>query len=146
MIDARFHHLSIAVHRLDEAAAALRVMGLVPVSEPPESVEPESGVRVVFLQGPDGGPLVELVEGLDAVSPVAGVLKRAGAGGYHVCFAVRALDAARAELEASGYRAMTVPIRAVALAGAWMQFFYHPACGLIELVELDPPGDRAPKP
>ncbi len=139
MIDARFHHLSIAVRRLDEAAAALKVTGLLPASELPDGVEPESGVRVAFLRSPHGGPLVELVEGLDHASPVTGILKRAGAGPYHICFAVPVLEAARQELEASGYRAVTVPIKSVALAGALMQFFYHPACGLMELVELDTP-------
>lgn len=137
-LDARFHHLSLAVRSIDEAAAALAVTGLVRVPEPPASVEPGSGVRVAFLRGADGGPLVELVEGLGDASPVAGVLQRAGAGPYHVCFAVPELAAARDELEASGYRAVTDPVRAVALGGAWVQFFYHRACGLMELVELAP--------
>jgi hypothetical protein len=137
MIDARFHHLSLAVRSLDEGAAALKVMGLLPAPELPGAVEPESGVRVAFLRHPNGGPLVELVEGLDQASPVTGILKRAGAGPYHICFAVPVLETAGQELEAAGYHAITNPIHAVALSGARVQFFYHPACGLLELAEVN---------
>ena len=136
MIDARFHHVGIAVRSLDDAAAALRVAGLRLASELPDTVDAGFGVRLRFLQSPHGGPFVELVEGLDTLSPVAGVLKRTGPGPYHLCLSVPNLEAARTELEAAAYRAVTPPMHAVAFSGALVQFFLHAACGLVELVEF----------
>jgi methylmalonyl-CoA epimerase len=95
-----FHHVGVAVKSIDRALDCYEnVFGFERVAGPME-VPPEQ-VRVCFVRAP-GGPLIELVEGLGEESPVNGVLERAGAGAYHICYQVDDLDEAIRALKREG--------------------------------------------
>jgi len=92
----RFHHVGVAVRSIERALRYyVDVFGFEQVSDPIE-VAPEH-VKVCFLKaGP--GVMIELVEGVDDESPVKELLKRPGAGTYHICYQVDDLDRALREL------------------------------------------------
>ncbi|MCP3957521.1 MAG: hypothetical protein GY719_06680 [bacterium] len=114
-VEMRFHHVGVAVKSI---AAALEyytgLFGLRQVSEPLEV--PGEHVRVCFLEAPHSSPsgaapssgrtspgvMIELVEGIGEQSPVAEIVKRTGAGPYHLCYRVDDLDASIRRLRAGG--------------------------------------------
>jgi methylmalonyl-CoA epimerase len=101
-----FHHVGVAVHSLDETLRSYtEIFGFRLLGAP--QIVPSEHVRVCFVEaGP--GVLIELVEGLGADSPVAGILERSGSGPYHLCYRVDDLDLALGELRARGcYRVRT---------------------------------------
>jgi methylmalonyl-CoA/ethylmalonyl-CoA epimerase len=132
----RFHHVGLAVRDIAAATHALGATGLLPSEEWPDAVDASLKVRLRFLRASPDQPLIELVEGLGDGNPVDQLLQKSGPGPYHLCFAVESLDAASSRLRDHKYRPITGRIPAVAFGGALVQFFYHPHCGLVELVEL----------
>ena len=83
----------------------------------------------------DGGPTVEIL-GLraDVASPIEKHVKRGG-GAYHVCYVVKDIETALAEIEDAGGLVVTPPTPDVAFNGRRIAFFVHQAHGLVELVE-----------
>ena len=66
---------------------------------------PEHGVRIVFVTAPNGK--VELMEPIDAQSPIAGFLQRNQDGGmHHICYEVDDIAVARETLESRGARVL----------------------------------------
>jgi methylmalonyl-CoA/ethylmalonyl-CoA epimerase len=98
MNEPRVAHVGVAVTSLAEALPFYRdVLGLVPGS--PESAD---GANIVSLRFGDVD--VELLEPVDAASPVAKFLARRGPGIHHICYRVPDLDAAIARCRTAGYR------------------------------------------
>jgi methylmalonyl-CoA/ethylmalonyl-CoA epimerase len=95
----RLNHVGVAVPDLEAARAFWReTMGGTEIGEPFDM--PEQGVRVCFVDTPNGGTQVELLAPLSPESPVAGFLARNPAGGqHHLCFEVPDIEAARFEFE-----------------------------------------------
>ena len=99
----RLNHVAIAVPDLESARALYRDTLGADVSE--EMSLPEHGVRVVFVTLPN--TKIELMQPLDAKSPIAGFLDRNAAGGiHHVCYEVEDIRAARDQLVAQGARVL----------------------------------------
>ena len=100
----RLNHVGVAVPDMDAAIAFWReTMGAEVVTEPFDM--PEQGVRVAFVDTPNGGTQVELLAPLSHDCPVNGFLAKNPLGGqHHLCFEVPDIDAARAEFEAAGKR------------------------------------------
>ena len=119
----RLNHVGVAVPDMDAAIAFYRdTMGAAKISEPFDM--PEQGVKVCFVDTPDGGTQVELLAPLSSDSPVAGFLARNPLGGqHHLCFEVPEIEAARAEFEAAGKRILG-PTR-IGAHGTPI-FFVHP--------------------
>ena len=119
----RLNHVGVAVPAIDAAIAFWRgTMGATQVTEPFDM--PEQGVRVCFVDTPDGGTQIELLAPLSEGSPVAGFLARNPLGGqHHLCFEVPEIEAARAEFEAAGKRILG-PTR-IGAHGTPI-FFVHP--------------------
>ena len=117
------NHVGVAVPDMAAAIAFWReTMGATQVSEPFDMTE--QGVKVCFVDTPNGGTQVELLAPLSGDSPVSGFLSKNPLGGqHHLCFEVPDIDAARTEFEAMGKRILG-PTR-IGAHGTPI-FFVHP--------------------
>ena len=99
----RLNHIAIVVPDLDAAAAIYRDALGARVS-PPQPL-PAHGVTVVFVKLPN--TKIELLQPLEADSPVRGFLdKNPGGGMHHLCYEVDDIIAARDRLRAQGARVL----------------------------------------
>ena len=119
----RLNHVGVAVPDLEAARAFWReTMGASELGEPFDM--PEQGVRVCFVDTPNGGTQVELLAPLSPESPVSGFLAKNPAGGqHHLCFEVPDIAIARSEVEGMGKRILG-PTR-IGAHGTPI-FFVHP--------------------
>ena len=119
----RLNHVGVAIPDMDAAIAFYRdTLGAGEISEPFDM--PEQGVKVCFVDTPDGGTQVELLAPLSDDSPIAGFLAKNPLGGqHHLCFEVPDVQAARAEFEGQGKRILG-PTRLG--AHGTPVFFVHP--------------------
>lgn len=130
-------HIGMAVRSLERSIPFYRdALGLEVT--PAEEV-PSEGVRVVFV--PLGGPRIELLEPIDAESPIARFLEKRGEGIHHICLQVESLEEALASLEAGGAQIIEPRIRVG--AGGRRIAFVHPRTTGGMLLELkETPGTR----
>jgi len=128
-----FHHVGVAVHRLDEAIPKFKSLFGYAVSHGPFD-DPIQNVSVVFLSRGEGDPLLELVAPLGPNSPVDRTLKRGG-GTYHVCYEVPDLEAAIGHLVARDSMVVSPPAPAVAFAMRPIAWVMTEPGLLVELVE-----------
>ncbi len=99
----KLNHVAIAVADLDAAAATYRDTLGATVSE--VQALPDHGVNTVFVDLPN--TKIELLQPLDATSPIAAFVARNPAGGiHHVCYEVDDILAARDKLQAAGARVL----------------------------------------
>jgi methylmalonyl-CoA/ethylmalonyl-CoA epimerase len=119
----RLNHVGVAVPDIDAAIAFWReAMGATVVTEPFDM--PQQGVRVCFVDTPNGGTQIELLAPLSEASPVSAFLAKNPLGGqHHLAFEVPDIEAARAEFEAQGKRVLG-PTR-IGAHGTPV-FFVHP--------------------
>ena len=119
----RLNHVGVAVPDMEAARAFYReTMGATELTEPFDM--PEQGVRVCFVDTPNGGTQIELLAPLDESSPVSGFLAKNPQGGqHHLCFEVPDIETARAEFEEQGKRILG-PTR-IGAHGTPI-FFVHP--------------------
>lgn len=134
-------HVGVAVESVEAAAAFYRdILGLTPRG--PETAD---GARIVHLDF--GGAEVELLEPLEADSPIGKFLARRGPGIHHICYRVADLDAALAACRAAGYRLIDETPRIG--AGGCRIAFVHPKATdgiLVELTEGSPePAGETPR-
>lgn len=119
----RLNHVGVATPDIGAAIAFWRdTMGATAITEPFDM--PAQGVRVCFVDTPDGGTQIELLAPLGPDSPIAAFLQRNPLGGqHHLAFEVPDIAAARAEFEALGKRVLG-PTR-IGAHGTPV-FFVHP--------------------
>ena len=129
----RLNHVGVAVPDMDDAIAHYRdVMGAADITEPFDL--PEQGVRVAFVNTPEGGTQIELLSPLDETSPVAGFMAKNPAGGqHHLCYEVPDIAAAREWFEGQGKRVLG-PTR-IGAHGTPI-FFLHPKDMMGQLTEI----------
>jgi methylmalonyl-CoA/ethylmalonyl-CoA epimerase len=97
----RLNHVAIAVPDLAAASAVYRDTLGAKLTQP--QVLPEHGVTVVFIDV--GNTKIELLEPLNADSPIAAFLAKNPSGGmHHVCYEVDDILAARNQLKEQGAR------------------------------------------
>ena len=133
-LDLMFHHVGVAVRDMDKALAYYTGALGMRVQSAPITV-PSQKVRVCFLCDATGSSvLVELVEGLEAGSPVERMLNAQGGGPYHLCFQVRDLAAAVKRLRRQGFFPLT-RFEAGAAEKTRFAFLLTPDRQLIELCE-----------
>ena len=128
----RLNHVAIAVRDVNDAAKVYKHKLGAKVSEP--VALPEHGVTTVFVDL--GNTKIELIEPLGDNSPIAKFVERNPDGGmHHVCLEVENIDAAHAEMTASGARVLDKKPK-IGAHGKPV-FFLHPKdfCGT--LVELE---------
>jgi methylmalonyl-CoA epimerase len=126
-------HVAIAVHDLDVALAEYsRLYGAEPLHR--ETVV-EQGVEEAMVAV--GGSHIQLLQPLDAESPVGRFLATRGEGMHHIALAVSDIEAALEHLKAEGARLIDTEPR-IGGRGARIAFV-HPkqfAGTLVELVEV----------
>jgi methylmalonyl-CoA/ethylmalonyl-CoA epimerase len=92
----RLNHVGVATPDIAAAITFWRdVMGATSITEPFDM--PEQGVRVCFVNTPDGGTQIELLAPLGEASPLTSFLARNPQGGqHHLAFEVPDIHAAHA--------------------------------------------------
>ena len=80
-------------------------------------------------------PCIELLEPVEATSPVTKILRNNGVTPYHICYETDDLEQAIADLKARRFLVVVKPVEAVAIENRKVCFLYHKDVGLIELVE-----------
>lgn len=133
MLPYNIDHVAIAVNDLDSSLAGFaRQYGVEPLTR--ETVT-EQGVEEAMIAV--GGSHVQLLEPLDADSPVGRFLARNGEGLHHIAFAVADIEAALEHLRRAGARLVDEHPR---IGGGGNRIaFVHPAAlagTLVELVEV----------
>ena len=129
----RLNHIGVATPSIADSVAYYReVMGAVELSEPFDL--PEQGVKVCFVDTPNGGTQIELIGPLSEASPIHGFLEKNPLGGqHHLCYEVPDIDAARAWFEGLGKRILG-PTR-IGAHGTPI-FFLHPKDMMGQLTEI----------
>jgi hypothetical protein len=133
LINARFHHLGLAVRHRRHAAAFLAGIGY---RIGPEVFDPLQNVRLTFCES-DTEPAIEIIAPGEGSGPVDNILRHTDAMAYHTCYAVADSTETVRELQRTGMRVMTVsPVKpAILFPGQAVSFHQIPGFGLIELVE-----------
>jgi methylmalonyl-CoA/ethylmalonyl-CoA epimerase len=119
----RLNHVGVATPDIEAAIAFWRdTMGAREIGEPFDM--PEQGVRVCFVDTPDGGTQIELLAPLGDASPITAFLERNPLGGqHHLAFEVPDINAAYQWFTAQHKRILG-PIR-IGAHGTPV-FFVHP--------------------
>lgn len=120
----RFNHIGFVVSSIEELVGADRPNDIF--------VDETQGVRLIFVNW--GGITVELLEPLDAKSPLASSLKK-GMRLVHLCFEATQLELEFERLKRAGFVGVSSPKPAVAFAGRRVAFLYSRIHGVLELVE-----------
>ena len=120
--DARFHHVGLAVRKLEEAR-------LGPLDS---KVDPVQKVRVAFVTL--GNCLVELLEPAAPESPVSNSLAK-GNRLLHLCFEVPNLEQALSAARLNGFKVIHPPVQAIAFDGRHIAWLFHLTWGVVELLE-----------
>jgi methylmalonyl-CoA/ethylmalonyl-CoA epimerase len=129
----RLNHVAIAVPDLAAACATYRDMLGAEVSE--AVPQPDHGVTTVFITLPN--TKIELLEPLDASSPIANFLARNPGGGiHHICYEVDDIAAASRSLVERGARILGDGSPKIGAHGKPV-LFLHPKDFLGTLVELE---------
>jgi methylmalonyl-CoA/ethylmalonyl-CoA epimerase len=129
----RINHIAIAVPNVTAAAQHWQTMLGATVST--VQTLPEHGVRIVFVTAPNGK--VELMEPIDAQSPIAGFLERNQDGGmHHICYEVDDIAVARETLESRGARVLGNGAAKIGAHGNPV-LFLHPKDFNGTLIELE---------
>ncbi len=128
----RIDHIAIVVQDMD---AALRVYGEV-LGLPLERIEdvPAEKVKVAYLSLPAGDGKIELVQPTADDTGIARYLAKRGEGLHHICFEVDGIEAAMAEMAASGMQVLEDKPR---LGNRGQKYvFIHPETAHGVLIEL----------
>ena len=129
----RLNHIGVATPSIADSVAYYReVMGAAQITAPFDM--PSQGVKVCFVDTPNGGTQIELIEPLSEASPIHGFLEKNPLGGqHHLCYEVPDIDAARAWFEGLGKRILG-PTR-IGAHGTPI-FFLHPKDMMGQLTEI----------
>lgn len=129
----RFDHLGLVVNRLDRGRKYL-VAGLGATQWTEQVHDAVNGVRLQF--GRDAsGICYELLEPLDAMSPVYAALKSGKGILNHVAYRVPDLQNWQVRMQEAGWARTSDPKPAIAYDGRLIQFFVSPVRLMIELIQ-----------
>lgn len=130
--DLKLAHLGVAVADMQAARDVYTQNGYLCGNV---VFDPLQKVNICFAEKPDE-PRVELIEPAAPDSPVSKILEGGEpAVAYHVCYAVKNLERAIAELRAEHWALVKNPVPAVACGNARVAFLFSKEAGLVELLE-----------
>jgi len=117
----KLNHVGVATPSIEASVKMYRdMLGATEFSE--TFAMKEQGVWVCFVNLPNSQ--IELIEPIDATSPITAFLAKNPKGGqHHVCFEVPEIHAAKSEFEAKGARVLGEPRIG---AHGTLIFFVHP--------------------
>jgi methylmalonyl-CoA/ethylmalonyl-CoA epimerase len=103
----RVNHIGIAVPSIEKAYETYRnLYGATDFVQPFDM--PAQGVRVGFVNMPN--TQLEIIEPLGEKSPIVGFLEKNPKGGqHHICFEVKNIHEAKAEMEKKGAKVLGEP-------------------------------------
>lgn len=93
------------------------------------------GIDICFLLS--GSTCIELVCPYRDDSTVSGLIKRLKNSPYHICYISEDLSGDGERLREQGFLPIDLPTPAPACGDHPVQFFMHPALGMIELLDKD---------
>ena len=125
------HHIGYLVKKGQKAQASFLTLGYHTVQDWVR--DDARGIDISFLE--KDGVTIELVSPFREDSSVSGLMRRIKNSPYHICYVSESLEKDAAALRAQGYLPITEPAPAPACGGHPVQFFLHPAVGMVELVE-----------
>ena len=118
---ARFHHVGMGVHSIEEAVAGLETME-----------DPIQRVTIGFVDL--SGLTVELIEPNSEESPIDASLKK-GTKLLHVCIEVPSIEDALEHCKKHGFRRISEEAPANAFEGRRIVWVFSTKFGLVELLE-----------
>ena len=135
-MNLKFHHVGIAVNSIPDSALIYEALGYK-VSEP--VYDPVQNVWLASCMLND--QMVELVAPHDESSPCTPVLRKSGAGPYHICYQCESIEDTKIALKKSGVRFVVIsPIKPTTLfENAHVTFLYITKIGLVELISYSDP-------
>jgi len=128
----RLHHIGIGSSSIEGAQRAFSALG---VSFGDSYVDILQNANVSFSTSGGSHCTLELVENLSSDGPLANILKKVGAGPYHLCFEVDDIDGAFSFLRGRAFLVVREPVPAAAFDGRRICWLYSCEIGLIELLE-----------
>ena len=131
----RLNHVGVATPDIAASAALYRdLFGATRITE--TRTLAEQGVHVAFVSLPNSE--IELIQPIDAASPIAGFLAKNPAGGqHHVCFEVDDILVARDALVARGAQGLGAGEPRIGAHGTPILFLHPKGTGgvLVELMQ-----------
>ena len=114
---AEFHHVGLATTKLEREIDFFATLGYR--QEGPDFVDPEQGIRGIFLVG--GGPRIELLENMPESETLTPWLK-AGSRLYHLAYLVPDIHQAIEVAQAAGAIVLRKSVPSVAFSGRLISF------------------------
>jgi methylmalonyl-CoA/ethylmalonyl-CoA epimerase len=128
-----FHHIGIATVNIEESIALYQKLGYEWQGETVIE-DPIQKVLIAFMYR-SGHPLIELVGGIDAESPIQAILQKSKTTPYHTCYEVPDIEKEIQNLKTLRFIPTTKPVPAIAFQNRLICFLYHRHFGLIELLQ-----------
>ena len=133
LFGARFDHIGLVVKSIEKGRRVmLQVHGITEWTQ--AVTDPVNGVHILFGRDP-AGIVFELLEPVDALSPLYGALKARKNLLNHVAYRVADLAAATLAMRTAGCAPIGDPRPAIAFGNGYIQFFVSPLNTVIELIE-----------
>lgn len=128
-----FHHIGVVTNSISQATKVYQRLGLQPMFEPDVC---DLGRRIKLnLLFKENHPTVELIEPIDAQSPVTRILKQFGSNCYHTCYHVAKLDQSIKNLRKAQFVLISEPSPAILFEQKRVAFLFNKSIGLIEILE-----------
>jgi len=131
----RFHHVGIATKSFKDAVSVYFSLGYELICAVDD---PGLDIQVAFFRDAEG-PYIEIVAPLGSNGPLKSLISRGLLPSpYHTCYETLDILEAGKLIQNLGFFPVLDPHPALAFAGALIAYYYHPATGLLELVENPP--------
>ncbi len=128
----KIHHVGYLTKNIEKTRAKFLELGYT--VEAPVAYDDIRKINIEFLI--NGDYRVELVQPMDAESPMYPLLKRYKNTPYHFCYEVVDLDKSIADLSDKHYTVIQEPAPAPCIEGHRVAFLNNISMGIIELVEM----------
>lgn len=130
-VSLKFHHIGIAVFSFEKAVPFYEHQGY---KKEIEIYDPEQNVEVCLLRH-EIAPCIELLAPHNENSPINNILKKSGAGSYHICYQVENMEEEILRLKKDRFLPISKPKVSNAFDNHLVCFLIKKDIGLIELIQ-----------